>query len=300
MTALEAVLLLSAGVGLALVLGELRWFRRRALTARLRPYGPGAIRAGDRTEVRSSPVAVLLPLADQLLDRVGAVLGIRDDLATRLARADLPVDPASFRVRQVLHALLGLGAAGALALVWRPGFAMSVLLLTGAPLLWVLADEQRIAGRITRRSDVLQLELPVIAEQLGILIDAGSSLPAALARVARRGRGAAATDLHGVVLRIRSGTSEADALAEWAERTDVDAVRRLVAVLSLHREAADLGRLISAESRAIPAETHRELIEPNERRGQLVWIPVTVATLVPGLLFLAVPFVSALAQVTGA
>jgi hypothetical protein len=36
-----------------------------------------------------------------------------------------------------------------------------------------------------------------------------------------------------------------------------------------------------------------------ERRSQLVWIPVTVATLVPGLIFLAVPFMSAMAQVTG-
>jgi tight adherence protein C len=31
-----------------------------------------------------------------------------------------------------------------------------------------------------------------------------------------------------------------------------------------------------------------------ERRSQQVWIPVTVATLVPGVIFLAVPFVEAL------
>ena len=39
---------------------------------------------------------------------------------------------------------------------------------------------------------------------------------------------------------------------------------------------------------------HRELIETIERRGQQVWIPVTVAALVPGVIFLAVPFVEAL------
>lgn len=162
-----------------------------------------------------------------------------------------------------------------------------------------LRRRSRCASRGGRRPVRCGLELPVIAEQLGILIDSGTSLPAAITRIGQRGRGAAADDLVRIARRIRSGASETAALTEWAERTDVDAVRRLVSVLSLHREAGDLGRLISEESRAIRAETHRELVERIERRGQLVWIPVTVATLVPGLLFLAVPFVSALTQVTG-
>jgi len=47
------------------------------------------------------------------------------------------------------------------------------------------------------------------------------------------------------------------------------------------------------------ADTHRRLVESIERRSQLVWVPVTVATLVPGLLLLGIPFISALRQVTG-
>jgi hypothetical protein len=31
-----------------------------------------------------------------------------------------------------------------------------------------------------------------------------------------------------------------------------------------------------------------------ERRGQQVWIPVTVATLIPGVIFLSIPFIEAL------
>jgi tight adherence protein C len=298
MSVLELALLLVAGVGLTMVLGELRWFRRRPLVLRLRPYSPSGAAAPGSTP--SSPAAVLLPLVDQALDRVTAALGIRDDLETRLARADLDVDAAGFRIREVVHALVGLAVGAAVALAFRPEALVSAVGVVGTPLLCVLVDEQRLSSRIAQRSHLLQLELPVVAEQLGVLIDAGASLPAAMARVADRGRGAAASDLRRVVLRVRRGASEAEALAEWAERTDVDAVRRLVAVLSLHREAGDLGPLISAEARAIRAETHRQLVERIERRSQLVWIPVTVATLVPGLLFLAVPFVSALAQVTGA
>lgn len=41
-------------------------------------------------------------------------------------------------------------------------------------------------------------------------------------------------------------------------------------------------------------EAHRELIETIERRTQQVWIPVTVAALLPGVLLMGVPFLEAL------
>jgi hypothetical protein len=49
----------------------------------------------------------------------------------------------------------------------------------------------------------------------------------------------------------------------------------------------------------VRAEVHRDLVERIEKRAQQVWVPVTVATLVPGLLFLAVPFADALRLFTG-
>jgi len=307
MRLLQLALAAVAIVGVALLLDSIPWFRRRPLAARLAPYGPYTCDSAASTTAHqrsghggSSPAAVLLPLVDQAIGRITAALGVRDELATRLERADVAMTTAEFRARQSLHAVSGLAAAAIIAVLTSPGAAMSVLLCLGCPVLWVLLDEQALTRAITTRASVLQLELPVVAEQLGVLIDAGTSLPGALARIAHRGRGAAASDLRRVSLRIRQGSSEIDALTEWVERTDVVAVRRLVAVLALHRDATNLGRLISAEARAIRAETHRDLVERIERRGQLVWIPVTVATLVPGLIFLAVPFVSALSQVTGA
>jgi tight adherence protein C len=97
-----------------------------------------------------------------------------------------------------------------------------------------------------------------------------------------------------VCWRIRQGLSEADALREWARLASVPALDRLVPVLALNRDTSDLGRLVAEEARAIRRDVHRELIEAAERRNQQVWIPVTVAALLPGALFLAVPFVQAL------
>ena len=42
-----------------------------------------------------------------------------------------------------------------------------------------------------------------------------------------------------------------------------------------------------------------QLIEAIERRTQQVWIPVTFAALVPGVLLMGVPFVDALSLFSG-
>ncbi len=70
-------------------------------------------------------------------------------------------------------------------------------------------------------------------------------------------------------------------------------------VLSLNRETSDLGRLIAEEARSIRRDAHRELIESIERRNQQVWIPVTVAALIPGVLLMGIPFIDALSLFAG-
>ena len=167
-------------------------------------------------------------------------------------------------------------------------------MLGGAALAFLLV-EQRLAAESARWQRRIFLELPVVAEQLGMLLGAGYSLGRRAVAARRRGaRERAASDLERVTGRVRQGLTEVEALREWAEVADVDALRRLVGVLALNRQAGDLGRLIGDEARSIRRDVHRELIETIERRGQQVWVPVTVAALVPGVIFLAVPFVEAL------
>jgi tight adherence protein C len=299
MSPVEFLLLGALGAGAALLFDQGRWFRQGPLAERLRVYGPPGPGPNAAPPRRSTAASVLVPLVQQAGDRLSRTLGVTTDLGTRLERAGVDTDAAGFRLRQVLHGLAGIAVGAGMALLVRPGVPVSVLLVAGCPVVWILADEQRLDTRANARRRRLQLELPVIAEQLAILIDAGSSLPAALARISRRTHGIAADDLGRVTQRIRQGLPSSDALQEWADRRDLDSLRRLVGMLALHREAGDLGRLVAAEARAIRAESHRSLVERIERRSQLVWVPVTVATLVPGLLFLAVPFVSALSRVTG-
>ena len=287
-------------VGAALALSTMRWFARAPLAERLRPFGADPRAAARRPGLLSveSFRDVLRPAAAALGELLGRLVGT-EDLATRLARVHSPLDPAAFRVRQVGRSSVGLLVGIATAVVLRLPTPFAALVVLGLPALVFLLAERSLQQANAVRQQRLSTELPVIAEQLAMLLASGWSTGGALQRIAARGTGVAADDLAVVTGRIRQGLSEADALAEWRDLADVPAVDRLVAVLALQRATTDLGRLLADESRAIRQDHHRLLIEQLDTRAQQVWIPVTVATLIPGAIFLSIPFIEALRLFTG-
>ncbi len=282
--------------GATLVLAEVRWFARRPLADRLRPYSPTAAGTPARSGLWSfeSFREVVGPASRAIGERVSRLFGVSEDLAVRLERIHSPYDVTTFRIRQVGAAIAALAAASVVEVAVRPILPVAVLGLFSAPLLAFLVLEQRVASQSAAWQRRVFLELPVVTEQLAMLLSSGYSLGSALNRLAQRGHGATALDLRRVTSRVRQGLTEVEALREWAALAGVDAVDRLVPILALNQEAADLGRLVSDEARAIRKDVHRGLIETMDRRSQTVWIPVTVATLVPGVVLLAIPFSQAL------
>jgi len=283
--------------GATLLLSRVRWFARPPLVERLRPYSPtGMARPSRRGAILSveSFRDVVRPLSRTLGERVGRLFGVSEELGIRLERVHSTDDVTAFRVRQVGWSMAGFGAGTLLTVALRPPPPVALLFLATGPLLGFLLPEQQVASASDAWRRHLRLELPVVAEQLAMLLSAGYSLGAALNRLAARGQGNVSRDLTRVCSRVRQGLTEIEALREWAEVADVEALHRLLPILALNREAADLGRLISEEARSIRKDTQRRLIETAERRAQQVWIPVTVAALVPGVIFLAVPFLEAL------
>jgi len=285
------------GLGAIVLLSELRWFARPPLLERLRPYSPGGMaRTGRRGTVLSveSFRDVLEPMCRSVGERLSHLFGVSEDIGTRLERIHSPLDVTAFRIRQLGWSTAGFAAGAFAAIALRPPPVAALLFVVGGPLLAFLVLEQQVASASDAWKRRLFHELPVVSEQLAMLLSSGYSLGAALNRLAQRGRGCAARDLARVCGRIRQGLSEIEALREWARIVDVDALNRLLPVLALNREASDLGRLISEEARAIRRDVHRQLVETAERRSQQVWVPVTVAALLPGMVFIAVPFLEAM------
>ena len=288
---------LTLWAGATLVLSQLRWFSRPPLVERLRPYSPaGMARPGRRSAVLSveSFRDVVRPLCRTLGERMARLFGVSEELGIRLERIHSTDDVTGFRVRQLGWSVAGFGIGTLLAVALGPPAPIALLFILSGPLLGFLVPEQQVASASDAWRRRLTLELPVVAEQLAMLLSAGYSLGAALNRLAARGGGNVSRDLARVCGRIRQGLTEIEALREWAEVADVEALHRLLPILGLNREASDLGRLISEEARSIRKDTQRRLIETAERRAQQVWIPVTVAALVPGVIFLVVPFLEAL------
>ncbi len=296
MSRLVVLVAVLAGAGTSLVLTELRWFRRVSLAERIAPYLPGAraTRLARRGASWRALGEVVSPLVSTAGDRLSRLLGSGEELSSRLERIHSPDTVTAMRMRQLGSALAALAAATVVTAGVRPPLVIALLFLIGAPLLAFLVLEQQVARASSRWQQQVVGELPIVTEQLGMLLGAGYSMTSSLNRLSQRSSGACAADLTQVCGRIRQGLDEQAALGEWARRVDVDALDRLVAVLALNRQAADLGRLISAEARAMRRDAQRRLIESIERRAQQVWVPVTVAALVPGVLFLVVPFMQAM------
>lgn len=286
--------------GCTLLLSGVRWFSRPSLAARLAPYTPSAS-ATRRAELVSveSLRDVLAPLSAEVGGALARMAGVGEALPVRLARVNARVTPTAFRLRQVAVSLgVGLSAPWIVAATgWGLGPALIGGL--GAFALAFLAIEQRLAAASLHHQEQLRDELPVVAEQMGMLLGSGWSLGGAIHRIATRGHGACASDLERVGARVHQGLGEIDALREWAELSAVDSVERLVGILELNREATDLDDLIAREARAMRRAARRRTIESIERRSQQVWVPVTVAALVPGVMLMGVPFVDAMHLLSG-
>ncbi len=291
------MLLLAAGlgwIGLALLFSLVPFLQRQSLAERLRTYTPTAPTRSPRIRTARSLRDVIGPLAVLLGGTIARAFGVNEDLRDRLRRVHATESVTEFRIRQVVAALwCTLGASIVLGLLRVP-LIVCLLTIWIAPLFGLLWVEQSLARRSDRWKKSLETELPVVAEQLAMLLSAGFSLSNALSRLSRRGTGSTPADFRRVMLRIRQGLSEADALDEWARLAEVPSVTRLAGVLRMSTEAADLGRLVSGEAKVSREEGHRRLLATMERKAQAVWIPVTVAALVPGVIVMAVPFLQAL------
>lgn len=280
--------------GFSLLLARAPWFRQPNLAARLRPHTPGLPDRRPRILGARSFRDALGPAAEYVGGWTARAVGIHEDLGTRLERLHRGITPTQFRIGQLRQAVVALlGAAAVVAVLGVPG-AVAAFFVLVAPTLALLISEQRLALASERRKRDLVLELPLIEEQLAMLLDAGWSLGGALHRVSERSSGPTSQDLARLLRSVRRGNSYRDALREWALIADCPAVERLGSILSLADQGADLGRLVSDEAQLGREERHRELLAAVERKGQQVWIPVTVAALVPGCMLLALPFLRAL------
>ncbi len=146
---------------------------------------------------------------------------------------------AGFRNRESIIVLFGLRFAVALALfgvlatpiiMKRPNLALA---LAGAGLGWVLPT-MVLARLAKRRQHRIRLGLPDVLDLLVVSVEAGLGLDQAIQRVGEELAFAhpdLSDELRLINLELRAGKGRSEALHNLAERTDVDDISSLVAML---------------------------------------------------------------------
>ncbi|MEX2533318.1 MAG: type II secretion system F family protein [Nitriliruptoraceae bacterium] len=285
-----ALLWVAAGVSLAGVVKAPMTLRRR-----LAPF----VSAGLTPTERLASTGTLNMWLAFSLRRLVMRIGSETVLNARLERAGIPVTAVAFRTTQAVVGFAALVVAAVVTVVVTLPAAVVFGLLAGLPLVAVWGCEQVLAVLLRQRTDLVVRELPLVIEQLAEVMKNGVGVAEACAQVAVHTHSVVAGDLGRIAREIAHGVRDEVALQAFADRHDIEAIHRIVAVLDAHRHAADLGGLLAEQVRELRLSAHRELLALMQQREQQVWIPVTVATLVPGVLLLGVPFVYTLGVVLG-
>lgn len=203
-------------------------------------------------------------------------LGPRELMAAKLAAA-------------VLAGLTGLSMAGV-----APG-RLGVLLTALAPAAGFLAPDVWLARRAREREREVRRALPAMLDLLRVTVEAGASLPAALAKVGAGTSGPLATEWRVVAREVELGVALQEALEGLTHRLPQPEVRSLCAALERSRShGAPLGRTLAAQARDTRVALRRHVQEEAAKAGPKIQLVVALLLVPSVLLMVAAALVTAL------
>ena len=160
------------------------------------------------------------------------------------------------------------------------------------PDLW-LVRRARARARTARR------ELPALLDLLRVTVEAGGSLPAALAAVGARASGPVAAEWRAVGREVALGLPLERALAGMTERLPLPELMALAAALDrARRHGAPLAETLAAQARDARFALRRGLQEEAARAGPKMQLVVALL-LVPSVLLLVAAALAAALLDTG-
>ncbi|MEZ5660985.1 MAG: type II secretion system F family protein [Burkholderiaceae bacterium] len=205
-------------------------------------------------------------------------VGHRFRLQTRLRRAGLDqvLTADGFVAGQLLCAGLAMAVTmpAVLALGWSAGASLMIAMIGAIwPMLRLLAVAHERQQRVVR-------DLPAMLDLLALGLDAGASLPAAMAMAAERGPLGPLRDEFARLLReTHAGRARQEALADMANRlADPGVGHALAAIRSADRQGGDLASMLRDQSE----QRRQERFIDAERRA----MQAPVKLLLPLLLFI--------------
>ena len=208
------------------------------------------------------------------------------DLAGRIEAAGRP---GGLGEGDLMAAKVAAAAAGAtLAIVLAasaPGRLGAVLLLAG-PVAGFLAPDLWLARLARARARRVRRDLPPLLDLLRVTVEAGLSLPAALAEVGRRASGPLAGEWRALARETELGLSLDEALAGSLRRFPLPEMRAFgAAVERAQRHGSPLAETLAAQAHDVRIALRRQIQEEAARAGPKIQLVVALL-LVPSVLLL--------------
>lgn len=169
-----------------------------------------------------------------------------------------------------------------------PAISLEILTVTSLALGWLV--ETAVKRSITRsnhrrRTQHLNFALTPFLQQVRLKITSGNSLQKALTSTSNVGN----QDIEYLQNLLRSGMDIESSSRVWLDNFQAPAKQRLADLWSTKTTTSEMLTLIEDLLQWLHSEQRFYLTSEIERRNQLVWIPVTVAVLLPGMIFIAIP-----------
>ena len=261
--------------------------------ADLRPF-PRPAGLSRRGGVRLGAVVRLLVAAGRLL-RPAARARAPRDLAGRIAAAGRP---GGLGPRDVMGAKLGaavlaapVGVLGGAVLPGRLGLLTTLVL----PVAGFLAPDVWLGRRAAARFREVRRVLPAHLDLLGVTIEAGLALPAAMAAVGARTGGPLGAEWRALAREAELGVPLTVALAGLCDRLplpEVQALAAAVARAALH--GAPLAGTLAAQARHARAARRQAIREEAAKAGPKIQLVVALLLVPSVLLLVAAALIAAL------
>jgi tight adherence protein C len=281
------------GIGVCLLMSLAPRWGAASLTRRIAPY----IR--DVTDPQGLGLAGAVPARDMLLAwqglqrRFARMAGGDESVARRLHQAGWAMDAAAFRGRQLAWAVAGLAVGGvavvAIVLLGR-GSASAALLPPIIAVGAALGCDAWLTRAARARVSRIQEELPTVLEFLALCLSAGEGILDSLRRVSDVGAGELTTEIGGVVVAVRTGSSLPEALTKLSARLQIAALARTVdqLVAAIDR-GAPLAHVLHAQALDAREDAKRDLIERAGRKEIYMLVPLVFLILPLSVLFAVFP-----------
>jgi len=218
-------------------------------------------------------------------------------LRPRQWRLRLPrrLGPRQLLTARVTSALVA-AAAGLVAGALLPG-RLALLVGVAAPALGFLAPDLWLARRRAERTAQVRRDLPALLDLLGVAVEAGLSLPGALAEVGRRSHAPLARAWGGIAAQVAVGVPLTDALDAHRREVAIPEVDSFSGALTRAvRHGAPLADTLAAQAREVRLSRRRAIQEQAARAGPKMQLVVALLLVPSVMLLVAAALVAALAD----